>query len=62
MIYGERTLVDSEGFQYKYVPKEKIGLGQDLKDSKGRSIKNSRKVSNATSESSSKAYIYVKKQ
>lgn len=24
IIYGERSIVDEEGFHYKYVPKEKI--------------------------------------
>lgn len=28
MIYGERRVVDEEGFQYRYVPKEQIVIEQ----------------------------------
>jgi hypothetical protein len=56
-------MVDQEGFQYRYVPKEAISVPEASPPKKG-SRKGSRKYSNL-SESSGKAkekFVYVKKQ
>ena len=53
-------MVDAEGFQYKYVPKEAIVISPEGKSKqKGN---RSRKVSNVSESSSGKKFIYVKKQ
>lgn len=74
VIYGERNMVDDDGFQYKYVPKEQIllGAGNDELRSIGKRVVSKRKGSNAdamstkamstagrSQKSKSKAYVYV---
>jgi hypothetical protein len=67
VIYGERTMVDDEGFNYKYVPKQQINLNQDG-SAKGKPTPKkggaaARKGSaGGETVGASKAYIYVKKQ
>ena len=63
MFFGERKLVDEEGFQYRYVPKETIVIEKN--PSGGSSRKGSRKYSNVSAGSSGKTkekFVYVKKQ
>jgi len=50
VIYGERNMVDSEGFHYKYVPKDSIIMDESSKRKK--SLKGKGETN---------AYIYVKK-
>jgi hypothetical protein len=50
VIYGERNMVDNEGFHYKYVPKDAIIIDDSKKG---------RKKSKANGETH--AYMYVKK-
>lgn len=62
MIYGERKVVDDEGFEYKYVPKqqipiEKVNLPEPGKKNGGGA--RSRKVSDASS--GPKGMVYVRK-
>lgn len=52
VIYGERNLVDSEGFQYKYIRKESLQEEHISPNIKGKN----RKQSNANEK-----YIYIKK-
>ena len=64
MFFGERKLVDEEGFQYRYVPKETIVIEKNP-SAGGSSRKGSRKYSNVSAGSSGKAkekFVYVKKQ
>jgi hypothetical protein len=60
VIYGERKVVDDEGFQYRYVPKEAIIIQKEEEESK-----RTRKQSNISEKSGknkkSKNYVYVKK-
>jgi hypothetical protein len=63
VFFGERKMVDEEGFQYRYVPKETIVIEK----SAGGSRKGSRKYSNVSAGSSSgktakEKFVYVKKQ
>lgn len=60
MFFGERKMVDEEGFQYRYVPKETIVFEKAT----GGSRKGSRKYSNVSAGSSSgkEKFVYVKKQ
>ena len=61
MFFGERKMVDEEGFQYRYVPKETIVIEKAA----GGSRKGSRKYSNVSAGSSGKTkekFVYVKKQ
>jgi hypothetical protein len=63
VFFGERKLVDEEGFQYRYVPKETIVI--DKNPTGGSSRKGSRKYSNVSAGSSGKTkekFVYVKKQ
>ena len=56
VIYGERNMVDSEGFLYKYVPKDAIFV--DTNPS-GKNRKNSKKLGEGAA--TGNAYIYMKK-
>ena len=56
MIYGERNMVDSEGFLYKYVPKDAIFVDTN---SSGKTRKNSKKLGEGAA--TGNAYIYMKK-
>jgi hypothetical protein len=55
VIYAERRVVDEEGFQYKYVPKETIVIENKKKGGA------SRKQSNVSESSGKTKFIYVKK-
>jgi len=59
VIYGERNIVDEEGFQYRYVPKEAAAITRELEGVEAK--KKDRKQSNV-SDGKKKAYVYVKKQ
>ena len=52
---AERRIVDEEGFQYKYVPKETIVIETKKKGG------SSRKHSNISESSGKAKYVYVKK-
>jgi hypothetical protein len=58
VIYGERNIVDEEGFQYRYVPKEAAAITRELE---GEPKKKDRKQSNV-SDGKKKGFVYVKKQ
>jgi len=60
VFFGERKMVDEEGFQYRYVPKETIVIEKNAGSRKG-----SRKYSNLSAGSSGKTkekFVYVKKE
>ena len=59
VIYGERNIVDEEGFQYMYVPTEAAAITRELEG--GEIKKKDRKQSNV-SDGKKKTYVYVKKQ
>lgn len=56
VIHEERLMVDSEGFQYKYVPKDQIMHDDLTKKNMASAGKKSRKNTATKDE-----YIYVKK-
>ena len=58
IIYGERNIIDDEGFQYRYVPKEAAAITKELE---GEPKKKDRKQSNV-SDGKKKGFVYVKKQ
>lgn len=61
VIYGERKVVDDEGFQYRYVPKEAAAITKELENGEGAARKKDRKQSNV-SDGKKKGFVYVKKQ
>ena len=56
VIYEERLMIDSEGFQYKYVPKDMILSEEAVKKNMG-----SGKRRKGTENSQNDGYMYVKK-
>lgn len=59
VIYGERKVVDDEGFEYKYVPKQQIAIEKVNLPEPNKKGNRSRKVSDASS--GPKGMIYVRK-
>lgn len=55
VIYEQRMMVDAEGFQYKYVPKDNIITDDHLRGKGGKQGKRERKGTDNS------GYIYLKK-